>query len=262
MWNLDLMEWFLMVDHPGWASSRDPRHLADIYNERTNSLKPVSNSFNAFYHSLPEKVREKVLVNRRIQKIHQQFSQVVDPYILDHTNSVYLLRHKDPLGQSDKNGKEKNTYSGQNSTDSSSSTTVSNSGIYNADKKVLGNPDRSLSNKPPYEVQEVFDLVVYVDNSLVAAELNARRELIRLKYREQFKVVIDIFEIRISRGAYKDKYPFKELRDRDKEYRPAHTLTQEELNEIDELLKDIPEGKLRASFKKVIKAQKQNSEKK
>ena len=36
-----------MVDHPEWASSRDPRHLADIYNERTNSLKPVSNSFNA-----------------------------------------------------------------------------------------------------------------------------------------------------------------------------------------------------------------------
>ena len=226
------MEWFLMVDHPEWASSRDPRHLADIYNERTNSLKPVSNSFNAFYHSLPEKVREKVLVNRRIQKIHQQFSQVVDPYILDHTNSVYLLRHKDPLGQSDKNGKEKNTYLDQNSTDSLSSTTVSNSGIYNADKKVLGNP-----NKPPYEVQEVFDLVVYVDNSLVAAELNARRELIRLKYREQFKAVIDIFEIRISRGAYKNKYPFRELRDRNEEYRPAHTLTQEELNEIDELLK-------------------------
>ena len=119
-----------MVDHPEWASSRDPRHLADIYNERTNSLKPVSNSFNAFYYSLPEKVREKVLVNRRIQKIHQQFSQVVDPYILDHTNSVYLLRHKDPLGQSDKNGKEKNTYLDQNSTDSLSSTTVSNSGIY------------------------------------------------------------------------------------------------------------------------------------
>lgn len=257
MWNLDLMEWFLMVDHPEWASSRDPRHLADICNERTNSLKPVSNSFNAFYHSLPEKVREKVLVNRRIQKIHQQFSQVVDPYILDHTNSVYLLRHKDPLGQSDKNGKEKNTYLDQNSTDSLSSTTVSNSGIYNADKKVLGNP-----NKPPYEVQEVFDLVVYVDNSLVAAELNARRELIRLKYREQFKAVIDIFEIRISRGAYKNKYPFRELRDRNEEYRPAHTLTQEELNEIDELLKDIPEGKLRASFKKAIKAQKQNSEKK
>ena len=262
-----------MVDHPEWASSRDPRHLADIYNERTNSLKPVSNSFNAFYHSWPEKVREKVLVNRRIQKIHQQFSQVVDPYILDHTNSVYLLRHKDPLGQSNKNGKEKNTYSDQNSTDSSSSTTVSNSGVYNADKKVLGNPGkvhkevlgnsgRSLSNKPPYEVQEVFDLVVYVDNSLVAAELNARRELIRLKYREQFKVVIDIFEIRISRGAYKDKYPFRELRDHNKEYRTAHTLTQKELNEIDELLKDIPEGKLRASFKKAIKAQKQNSEKK
>jgi hypothetical protein len=115
---------------------------------------------------------------------------------------------------------------------------------------VLGNPNKSLSNKPPYEVQEVFDLVVYVDNSLVAAELDARRELIRLKYREQFKAVIDIFEIRISRGAYKNKYPFRELRDRNEEYKPAHTLTQEELNEIDELLKDIPEGKLRASFKK------------
>ena len=75
-------------------------------------------------------------------------------------------------------------------------------------------------------------------------------------------ILIDIFEIRISRGVYKNKYPFRELRDRNEEYKPAHTLTQEELNEIDELLKDIPEGKLRASFKKAIKAQKQNSEKK
>ena len=38
-------------------------------------------------------------------------------------------------------------------------------------------------------------LTVYVDNSLVAAELNAQRELIILKYREQFDVKVDRFDI-------------------------------------------------------------------
>lgn len=146
-----------MVDHSEWASSLDPRHWADVINQRNNALKPVSNSFNEFYRSMPEEVKKRILINQRIKTVHDQFSQVVDPFILEHTNSVYLLRHKDLL-----------------------------------DNEVI---------------DKVFDLVVYVDNSLVAAELNARRELICLKYREQFNVMIDVFEIRISRGQYKEKHP-------------------------------------------------------
>ena len=52
-------------------------------------------------------------------------------------------------------------------------------------------------------------LTVYVDNSLVAAELNAQRELIILKYREQFDVKVDRFDIKISRGAYRGELSFQ-----------------------------------------------------
>ena len=88
-----------MVKHPEWGSSQDPRHLAGVFDERNNTLRPVSSSFNAFYNTMPEEIKKRVLINRRIQRVYEQFSQVVDPFILEHTNSVYLLRHKDLLSE-------------------------------------------------------------------------------------------------------------------------------------------------------------------
>ncbi|MEE0344056.1 MAG: hypothetical protein UDM08_04615 [Eggerthellaceae bacterium] len=205
-----------MTKHPEWASSQDPRHLAELYDERAKTLRPVSHSFNAFYNNMPEEVKRRVLINRRIQRIHDQFSQVVDPFILEHTNSVYLLRHKDVLGDSQSN---------------------------------------EDANKEQSDTQ-VFDLVVYVDNSLVAAELNARRELIRLKYREQFKVSIDVFEIRISRGSYKDKYPFKDQDVIPQTSTQGRELSEEETAHISELVEDISDKRIKESFIKAITAQK------
>ena len=205
-----------MTKHPEWASSQDPRHLAELYDERAKTLRPVSHSFNTFYNNMPEEVKRRVLINRRIQRIHDQFSQVVDPFILEHTNSVYLLRHKDVLGDSQSN---------------------------------------EDANKEQSDTQ-VFDLVVYVDNSLVAAELNARRELIRLKYREQFKVSIDVFEIRISRGSYKDKYPFKDQDVIPQTSTQGRELSEEETAHISELVEDISDKRIKESFIKAITAQK------
>lgn len=205
-----------MTKHPDWASSQDPRRLAELCDERANTLRPVSYSFNAFYNNMPEEVKRRVLINRRIQRIHDQFSQVVDPFILEHTNSVYLLRHKDTLGDSQANKEANKTKS---------------------DSKV-------------------FDLVVYVDNSLVAAELNARRELIRLKYREQFNVSIDVFEIRISRGPYKDKYPFKDQDVIPQASTQGRELSEEETAHISELVEDISDKRIKESFIKAITAQK------
>ena len=205
-----------MTKHPEWASSQDPRHLAELYDERANTLRPVSHSFNAFYNNMPEEVKRRVLINRRIQRIHDQFSQVVDPFILEHTNSVYLLRHKDVLGDSQPN---------------------------------------KDANKEQSDTQ-VFDLVVYVDNSLVAAELNARRELIRLKYREQFKISIDVFEIRISRGSYKGKYPFKNQDTTPQANTQVRELSDEETVHINELVEDISDKRIKESFIKAITAQK------
>lgn len=205
-----------MTKHPEWASSQDPRHLAELYDERANTLRPVSHSFNAFYNNMPEEVKRRVLINRRIQRIHDQFSQVVDPFILEHTNSVYLLRHKDVLGDSQPN---------------------------------------KDANKEQSDTQ-VFDLVVYVDNSLVAAELNARRELIRLKYREQFKISIDVFEIRISRGSYKGKYPFRNQDAVSQIDTQPRDLSDEENERINELVEDISDKRIKESFIKAITAQK------
>lgn len=51
-------------------------------------------------------------------------------------------------------------------------------------------------------------LLVYVDESIVAAELNARRELVKLQFYERFGEEIDEFKIFISRGPYKSVHPF------------------------------------------------------
>ena len=110
-----------------WGSSRDPRRYIAVVNERNNSLRPVSSSLSSFASSMPEEVKKRVLVQRKIEKTHAQFAELVDPFILKHTNSVYLLKSQ--------------------------------------------------------AVPGAYDLVVYLDNSTCAAELNARRELLRANRR-------------------------------------------------------------------------------
>lgn len=52
-------------------------------------------------------------------------------------------------------------------------------------------------------------LIVYVDDSMFAAELDARRELIRLKLLERHNEDVAEFRILVSRGKYKKNYPFR-----------------------------------------------------
>ena len=201
---------------PQWVSSRDPRRLATSFNERNRSLKPLSQTFSSWYNTIPEEVKKRILTTKHIQRVHEQFSQVVDPFILEHTNSVYLLKHKEVLSSQD--------------------------------------------NKTSHDNDQLlFDLVVYVNNSLCAAELNARRELIRLKYREQFQICIDVFEIRISRGVYKDKHPFKYILEAHQE-KKVRELSSEEITHIDQLVAQLPQGRMRDSFIRAITAQKRYSD--
>ena len=65
-------------------------------------------------------------------------------------------------------------------------------------------------------------LIVYVDNSLVATEINARRELIRLKILQEFNEVINSFEIHVSYGRYKNNYIFQ-----DEEVKPYEDYKKE-----------------------------------
>ena len=52
-------------------------------------------------------------------------------------------------------------------------------------------------------------LIVYVDESIFATELNARRELIKLKFLERFNEKLDEFRILVSRGKYRTHYAYR-----------------------------------------------------
>ena len=54
----------------------------------------------------------------------------------------------------------------------------------------------------------VKTLIVYVDESIFAAELNAQRELMKLKFKELFGEELEQFDIYVSRGKYKKQHPF------------------------------------------------------
>lgn len=164
---------------------------------REGKSVPLSEMLSSFGQAVPADIKEKLLINRKIEQVQKQFSQVTDPFILEHVNSLYLTKSK--------------------------------------------------------MVDDAYDLVVYVDNSMCAAELNARRELIRLKYRELFDVAIDVFDIRISRNKYRNDHPFMPEND---EYavKAARDLTDKECKEIEGILSPLPEGPMRDSFERAIKA--------
>lgn len=200
------------MSNPNYGSSRDPRRWVEYANDRQRAIKHVSKPLSFVCDTMPEDVRQRVLINRRIEQVHDQFAQVVDPFILEHTNSVCLLPHKDPFQDS----------------------------------------KASRSAMAP----TIYDLKVFLDNSTCAAELNARRELIRLEYLKRFGVHIDVFEIKISRGSYKDKHPFSRHLHKNEAY-PTHTLSQEEMQHIEDICSALPKGAVRDSFIKAMKAQKQ-----
>lgn len=185
-----------------WGSSSDPRRYIAAMNERNNALKPVSGSFASFASTMPEDMRRRVLVQRKIEQTHQQFAELVDPFILKHTNSVYLLKSQTNEG--------------------------------------------------------AFDLVVYLDNSTCAAELNARRELLRFEYLDRFGVVVDVFEILISRGAYKDKHPFVKDDEPDSGAEEP-LLSDQDQAQINEMTAGIENPRLRESFRHAMAAQKRRS---
>ncbi len=129
---------------------------------------------------------------QRAAQVRQMWTSLVEPFILEHTNGVY---------------------------------------IFTDEKKR----------------QRVMH--VYVDDSLVASELNNRRELLKLNYLEEFNEVIEDFQIHISRGRYKHMHPFE------REEGPLHKpipLDEEEMKEIDDICRDIPDEKLRESFKRAM----------
>lgn len=96
-------------------------------------------------------------------------------------------------------------------------------------------------------------LVVYVDESIFAAELNAQRELIKLKLLQKYNEDVNSFKIYISRGQYKKNYPFK-----DSQYLPQYNssipipLNSEEKEKVEEIISCIEDKNLKEKVRKAI----------
>lgn len=96
-------------------------------------------------------------------------------------------------------------------------------------------------------------LIVYVDESIFAAELNARREMIKLKLLERFGEEISEFRILISRGKYKENHPYRE---KTLDYLPPtperRPLPPEEVESIRERAEVIEDKRMREALLKAM----------
>ena len=102
---------------------------------------------------------------------------------------------------------------------------------------------------------DVKTLIVYVDESIFAAELNAQRELIKLKLLEQFGEAAEEFEIYVSRGRYKLNHPY--IIDSDADSTQAYTPVNLDLTEQDYVsttASTLDSTALRTSFEKAMTA--------
>lgn len=96
-------------------------------------------------------------------------------------------------------------------------------------------------------------LIVYVDESIFAAELNARREMIKLKLLERFGEDISEFRILISRGSYKENHPYRE---KTPDYLPPtpprRPLPPEELEDLRGRAEAIEDVRMREALLKAM----------
>ena len=96
-------------------------------------------------------------------------------------------------------------------------------------------------------------LIAYMDESIFAAEINARREMIKLKLLERFGEDIDDFRILISRGAYKKKHLYSTA-----DYGsfsvtpPRKPLSSQKIRSIEENASNIENDRVRKSLVKAM----------
>lgn len=99
------------------------------------------------------------------------------------------------------------------------------------------------------------EMHVYVDESIYAAELNNRRELLKWQCRERFGEEIDLFDIHISHGRSKQNHPYAEDADVQRAAKaaaPVVPLTEEERQRVEEACASIPDPVLKEKFKKAM----------
>jgi len=161
-------------------------------------MRKLSENLDDLYGQIGSNSQQARIAQRAAQ-VRSMWAACVQDIILEHTNSVYIIRENDEEGE------------------------------------------RGAVVKKT--------LIVYVDESIFAAELNARRELIKLKLLQDFGEEIEEMKILISRGNYKRNYPFKESAVAPCAFVP---LDEAELAYVDEVASQIESTRLREKFKKAM----------
>ena len=101
---------------------------------------------------------------------------------------------------------------------------------------------------------DVPTLIVYVDESIFAAELNAQRELIKLQLLQLFGEDIEQFEIHVSRGKYKKNHPYlTESPENAVEKPPSIPLDDAEEAYVSNTVSTVEDQRLREVLQKAMK---------
>ena len=105
-------------------------------------------------------------------------------------------------------------------------------------------------------VDEMRTLIVYVDESLFAAELNAQRELIRLRLLELFGEEIEQFQIKTSRWRkYREMHPYSNGDSNESDKKPtAIPLEEDEKSFVSRTASVIEDERIRKSLEKAMTA--------
>ena len=101
----------------------------------------------------------------------------------------------------------------------------------------------------------VRTLIVYVDESIYAAELNAQRELIRLHLLELFGEDVEAFEIYVSKPKFKSNHPYlTDSPQKVDETAPSIPLNDDEKAYVSDTVAKIDDQHLRETLQKAMTA--------
>ena len=102
---------------------------------------------------------------------------------------------------------------------------------------------------------DVRTLIVYVDDSIIATELNAQRELIKLHLLQLFGEDVEAFEIYVSKPKFKKNHPYLVAEDGQPEKKaPSVPLDDEERNYVYATVQTVEDERLRESLRKAMTA--------
>ena len=106
------------------------------------------------------------------------------------------------------------------------------------------------------ESVKVRTLIVYVDESMYAAELNAQRELIKLRLLELFREEIEEFSIRISgKTQYKKEHPYLDSDSTETDEKsPSIPLNDDEKEFVSRTVGVVQDIKIQKSLEKAMTA--------